>query len=110
MVVAVLMSAVAAFFYFRVVVLMFFSAPAADGPSVVVPSPLTTLSIALGTGVTLREEAKTMHENRSYWRVYWAGAAMANRCALSSTWKTIRTSSPPLGFWWHWSLPPWSCF
>ena len=52
-VVGVLMSAVAAFFYFRVVVLMFFSAPAADGPSVVVPSPLTTLSIALGTGVTL---------------------------------------------------------
>ncbi len=52
-VVGVLMSAVAAFFYFRVVVLMFFSPPAADGPSVVVPSPLTTLSIALGAGVTL---------------------------------------------------------
>jgi NADH-quinone oxidoreductase subunit N len=49
----VLMSAVAAFFYFRVVVLMFFSAPAPDGPGVVVPSPLTTLSIAIGVGVTL---------------------------------------------------------
>jgi NADH-quinone oxidoreductase subunit N len=35
------------------VVLMFFSAPAPDGPTVVVPSPLTTVSIALGVGVTL---------------------------------------------------------
>jgi NADH-quinone oxidoreductase subunit N len=52
-VVGVVMSAVAAFFYFRVVVLMFFSAPAPEGPSVVVPSPLTTLAIALGAGVTL---------------------------------------------------------
>jgi NADH-quinone oxidoreductase subunit N len=52
-VVGVLMSAVAAFFYFRVVVLMFFSSPAPEGPSVVVPSPLTTLSIALGVAVTL---------------------------------------------------------
>jgi NADH-quinone oxidoreductase subunit N len=52
-VIGVLMSAIAAFFYFRVVVLMFFSPPAPDGPSVVVPSPLTTLSIALGAGVTL---------------------------------------------------------
>ena len=43
----------AAFFYFRVVVLMFFSAPAPDGPTVVVPSPLTTASIALAAGVTL---------------------------------------------------------
>jgi NADH-quinone oxidoreductase subunit N len=52
-VVGVLMSAVAAFFYFRVVVLMFFSAPAPEGPSVVLPSPLTTLSIALSVAVTL---------------------------------------------------------
>ena len=52
-IVGVLMSAVAAFFYFRVVVLMFFSAPAPEGPSVVVPSPLTTVAIALGAGVTL---------------------------------------------------------
>jgi NADH-quinone oxidoreductase subunit N len=52
-VVGVVMSAVAAFFYFRVVVLMFFSAPAPDGPTVVVPSPLTTASIALSAGVTL---------------------------------------------------------
>ncbi len=52
-VVGVVMSAVAAFFYFRVVVLMFFSAPAPDGPTVAVSSPLTTLTIALSAGVTL---------------------------------------------------------
>ncbi|HEU4911275.1 MAG TPA: NADH-quinone oxidoreductase subunit NuoN [Actinomycetes bacterium] len=52
-IVGVVMSAVAAFFYFRVVVLMFFSAPAPEGPSVVVPSPLTTVAIAIGAGVTL---------------------------------------------------------
>jgi NADH-quinone oxidoreductase subunit N len=52
-VVGVVMSAIAAFFYFRVVVLMFFSAPAPDGPTVAVPSPLTTLTIALCVGVTL---------------------------------------------------------
>jgi NADH-quinone oxidoreductase subunit N len=34
-------------------VLMFFSAPAQEGPAVVVPSPLTTASIALAAGVTL---------------------------------------------------------
>ena len=52
-VIGVLASAVAAFFYFRVVVLMFFSAPSPEGPTVVVPSVLTTMSIALGAGVTL---------------------------------------------------------
>jgi len=52
-VIGVLLSAVAAFFYFRVVVLMYFSAPAPEGPSVVVPSPLTTLTITLGAAVTL---------------------------------------------------------
>jgi NADH-quinone oxidoreductase subunit N len=52
-VVGVVASAIAAFFYFRVVVLMFFSAPAPEGPTVVVPSPLTTLTISLGVGVTL---------------------------------------------------------
>ncbi|HEX7195512.1 MAG TPA: NADH-quinone oxidoreductase subunit NuoN [Candidatus Limnocylindria bacterium] len=52
-VIGVVMSAVAAFFYFRVVVLMYFSPPAPDGPSVVVPSPLTTVVIALGAAVTL---------------------------------------------------------
>jgi NADH-quinone oxidoreductase subunit N len=52
-VVGVVMSAIAAFFYFRVVVLMFFSAPAPDGPTVAVPSPLTTLTISLCVGVTV---------------------------------------------------------
>jgi NADH-quinone oxidoreductase subunit N len=52
-IVGVVMSAVAAFFYFRVIVLMFFSAPAPDGPAVAVPSPLTTLTIALGAGITV---------------------------------------------------------
>ncbi|MGQ0466624.1 MAG: NADH-quinone oxidoreductase subunit NuoN [Sporichthyaceae bacterium] len=52
-VVGVLSSALAAFFYIRVIVLMFFSAPAADGPRVVVPSALTTVVVALGVAVTL---------------------------------------------------------
>lgn len=30
----------------------------------------------IGTGKTLREECATMHENRTYWRVYWTGAFM----------------------------------
>jgi NADH-quinone oxidoreductase subunit N len=52
-IVGVVMSAVAAFFYFRVVVLMFFTPTAPDGPTVVVPSALTTVTIALGAAVTL---------------------------------------------------------
>jgi len=52
-IVGVVMSAVAAFFYVRVIVLMFFSEPAPEGPSVVVPSALTTLTIALGAAVTV---------------------------------------------------------
>ncbi|MFH8366312.1 NADH-quinone oxidoreductase subunit NuoN [Streptomyces sp. NPDC018031] len=52
-VVGVLSSAVAAFFYIRVIVLMFFSEPKADGPSVAVPSALTSSAIAIGVAVTL---------------------------------------------------------
>ncbi|NHC44120.1 NADH-quinone oxidoreductase subunit NuoN [Motilibacter aurantiacus] len=52
-IVAVLASVVAAFFYVRVIVLMFFSEPAADGPTVAVPSILTTVALALGVTVTL---------------------------------------------------------
>jgi NADH-quinone oxidoreductase subunit N len=48
-----LASAVAAFFYVRVIVLMFFSDPPADGPTIAVPSVLTTLAIALGVAVTV---------------------------------------------------------
>ncbi|TDC77246.1 NADH-quinone oxidoreductase subunit NuoN [Streptomyces hainanensis] len=52
-IVGVLASAVAAFFYVRVIVLMFFSEPKADGPSVVIPSPLTMSVVALAAVVTL---------------------------------------------------------
>ena len=47
-VVALVASAVAAFFYLRVVVLMYFSEPAIDGPTVSVPGAFTTAAITLG--------------------------------------------------------------
>jgi NADH-quinone oxidoreductase subunit N len=52
-IVGVVASAVAAFFYVRVIVLMFFSEPAADGPTVAVASPWTTVGIALGVAATV---------------------------------------------------------
>lgn len=52
-VVALLASAVAAFFYLRVIVLMYFSEPAADGPTVSVPGAFTAVAIALGAVVTV---------------------------------------------------------
>ncbi|MDJ1133742.1 NADH-quinone oxidoreductase subunit NuoN [Streptomyces iconiensis] len=52
-VVGVIASAIAAFFYLRVIVLMFFSEPQADGPSVAVPSVMTTSAIAVGVIVTI---------------------------------------------------------
>ncbi|OLF15335.1 NADH-quinone oxidoreductase subunit N [Actinophytocola xanthii] len=52
-VVALVASAVTAFFYLRVIVLMYFSEPAPDGPSVVVPGAFTTAAITLGVVVTL---------------------------------------------------------
>jgi NADH-quinone oxidoreductase subunit N len=52
-VVAVLLSVVAAFFYLRVIVLMYFSDPVGDGPTVAVPSVLTTVVIAVGFAVTV---------------------------------------------------------
>jgi NADH-quinone oxidoreductase subunit N len=52
-VVGVVMSAVAAFFYVRVIVLMFFSEPAADGPTVAVPSAFTTVALAVSAAVTV---------------------------------------------------------
>ena len=52
-VVAVLLSAVAAYFYVRVIRLMFFTDPLPDGPSVAVPSVLTMAVIAVGTVMTL---------------------------------------------------------
>lgn len=52
-VVALIASAVAAFFYLRVIVLMYFSEPAEDGPTVTVPGAFTTAAITLGVLVTL---------------------------------------------------------
>jgi NADH-quinone oxidoreductase subunit N len=52
-VIALVVSAIAAFFYLRVIVLMYFSEPAADGPTVTVPGVFTTAAITLGVLVTL---------------------------------------------------------
>jgi NADH-quinone oxidoreductase subunit N len=52
-VIALIGSAIAAFFYLRIVVMMFFAEPAEDGPSVVIPSALSTIAITVGTGATL---------------------------------------------------------
>ena len=52
-VIALIASAVAAFFYVRVIVLMYFSEPATDGPAVSVPGAFTTAAITLGVLVTL---------------------------------------------------------
>jgi NADH-quinone oxidoreductase subunit N len=52
-VVALLASAVAAFFYLRVIVLMYFSPPAADGPTVGVPGLPTTIVLAITVTATL---------------------------------------------------------
>lgn len=52
-VIALVVSAVAAFFYLRVIVLMYFSEPAADGPTVSVPGAFTTAAITLGVVMTL---------------------------------------------------------
>jgi len=52
-IIAVLASAVAAFFYARVIVLMFFTEPPIDGPAVVVPSGLTTVAIGMSAAFTL---------------------------------------------------------
>ncbi len=52
-VIALLASAVAAFYYVRVIVLMYFSEPAESGPTVAVPSTLTTVAVAVAAAVTL---------------------------------------------------------
>ncbi len=51
--VALICSAIAAFFYLRLIVLMYFSEPASDGPTVSVPGPLTTVAVTVGVVVTL---------------------------------------------------------
>lgn len=52
-VIGVLMSAVAAFFYVRVIVVMFFRDPVGDGPTVAVPSYLTSVVLAVTVAVTI---------------------------------------------------------
>ncbi|MFL6090735.1 MAG: NADH-quinone oxidoreductase subunit NuoN [Aeromicrobium sp.] len=52
-IIAVMASAVAAYFYARVIVLMFFTEPVGEGPDVAVPSLLTTVVIAAAAIVTL---------------------------------------------------------
>jgi NADH-quinone oxidoreductase subunit N len=52
-VIALVSSAIAAFFYLRIVVLMFFAEPAEDGPTVAIPSAMSAISITVGTAATL---------------------------------------------------------
>jgi len=52
-IVAVISSAIAAFFYVRVIVLMFFSEPAPDGPTVAIPGAFTAAALGLGLAVTV---------------------------------------------------------
>jgi NADH-quinone oxidoreductase subunit N len=49
----VIVSAIAAYFYVRVIVLMFFTDPVGDGPTVAVPSTLTTVVIAAAALATV---------------------------------------------------------
>ncbi|MDP9863484.1 MULTISPECIES: NADH-quinone oxidoreductase subunit NuoN [Streptosporangium] len=52
-VVGVVSSAIAAFFYVRVIVLMFFSEPAADGPTIAAPTVGTSAVVALAAAATV---------------------------------------------------------
>lgn len=52
-VIALVASAIAAFFYLKVIVLMYFSEPSDDGPAVTVPGAFTTIAITVGVLVTL---------------------------------------------------------
>ena len=46
-------SAIAAYFYVRVIVLMFFTEPVGDGPTVALPSVMTTVVIAAAAAATV---------------------------------------------------------
>lgn len=52
-IVGVCASAIAAYFYVRVIVLLFFTDPPEDGPTVVVPSALSTATVTVSAAITL---------------------------------------------------------
>jgi NADH-quinone oxidoreductase subunit N len=52
-VIALIASAVAAFFYLRIVVLMYFAEPPENAPTIAIPSPATTFALTLGTLATI---------------------------------------------------------
>jgi NADH-quinone oxidoreductase subunit N len=52
-IVALVMSAVTAFFYIRVIVLMYFSDPVAVGPTIVLPGVFTAVALAMAVAVTV---------------------------------------------------------
>ena len=52
-VIALVASAVAAFYYLRIVVLMYFAEPPENAPTVAIPSPATAIALTLGTLVTI---------------------------------------------------------
>ncbi len=52
-VIALVASAVSAFYYLRIVVLMYFAEPPLDPPTIAVPSPLTTVALTIGTVATV---------------------------------------------------------
>ena len=94
-VVGVVASAVAAFFYVRVVVLMFFSEPAADGPTVGVPGLPTTIVLAVTAAVTLvlgilPEPVLDLAEQARYLRRLMTGA----RAAVDGTPPSVGTADP----------------
>ncbi len=52
-VIALVASAVAAFYYLRIVVLMYFAEPPENAPTIAIPSPATAIALTLGTLVTI---------------------------------------------------------
>jgi NADH-quinone oxidoreductase subunit N len=52
-VIALVSSAIAAFFYLRIVVLMYFAEPPENGPTIAIPGWSTTVALTLGVAVTV---------------------------------------------------------
>jgi NADH-quinone oxidoreductase subunit N len=52
-VIALICSAIAAFFYLRIVVLMFFAEPPENGPTIAIPGWSTTIALTFGVVVTV---------------------------------------------------------